>query len=336
MIGIRISLVVLGCILFYLGAFLHEDEETRAQSWLEGFWIRLEDRRRQMLRRHIAFAQEAAHTFNRGIDQLLGAKVVSVRAVVISATLSMALVELVFAVGLGMVVSSEFFAKSLESRTPEDIRVTILSGTLASHLFVFQAATLFCLGILPLIIRDTRRSLMIWYFLAALLWSTTIRFLLTEYAFVISGLLLGILIDIAFVAILRKVLRQIGNSNRWVVILSYAGGSLGTAIGLVLIPIGLGILAERLGIPDVLAAGSITACTNIFDVVLVLGIFGLLLFLLLHRMVWSFISRPLYAIQRSRIFVEHKRKLSIVGVVMILTGGIEEIPAWLWNWIRLL
>ncbi len=87
-IGLRTIAFCAGTLLFY-SIFLYEDENTRVQSSLEDWWIRLEDQKQAALNRQTVFVREIARSIDHFLDGLLGRNLLSVRAVSISVCYSL-------------------------------------------------------------------------------------------------------------------------------------------------------------------------------------------------------------------------------------------------------
>jgi hypothetical protein len=82
--------LIAGLVLLYVAIFLTETEENAIQNSLESWWVRLDDQRSTNLSRQTAFLQEIARLSSRGLDSVLGQKYFSLRAIAVSASLSVA------------------------------------------------------------------------------------------------------------------------------------------------------------------------------------------------------------------------------------------------------
>jgi hypothetical protein len=86
----RAAAFVVALWLLYIAAFMYENEEGRLQNRLESAWIRLDDLRQKALSRHLSVTLAVTRHFNQLLDHLFGKRLLSTRALVVSAALSIA------------------------------------------------------------------------------------------------------------------------------------------------------------------------------------------------------------------------------------------------------
>jgi len=63
---------LVGVALALTSLWLFEDQEGKIQSWLENWWVRLDDRRKMELSRSAAFLQAIARSLTEQLDRLFG------------------------------------------------------------------------------------------------------------------------------------------------------------------------------------------------------------------------------------------------------------------------
>lgn len=88
MLAVR-ALTLSGGVCACWGAlFLYESQERQIQNILEAWWIRVDDISRGAVSRHTGFARATAELTQAGLDRLFGSKLLSLRAIFMSFSLS--------------------------------------------------------------------------------------------------------------------------------------------------------------------------------------------------------------------------------------------------------
>ena len=87
---LRVLSVVASLLLFYLAAFVYENEEAAIQNRIEAWWLRLDEVRGRMISRNAAFVTVIAQQIQRLLDGLFGVKRMSPRSLMSAAALSVA------------------------------------------------------------------------------------------------------------------------------------------------------------------------------------------------------------------------------------------------------
>lgn len=77
-----------GLVACYGALFLYENEERLVQNVLEGWWIRIADLRRDLMSRHAAFVLGTASLTRTLLDRVFGLRLFSVRSFAVSVCLS--------------------------------------------------------------------------------------------------------------------------------------------------------------------------------------------------------------------------------------------------------
>jgi len=89
-IAARTLTVFIGLSLILMSVLLYETEEGEIENTLEKWWVFLSDTERLAVGKHMSFVAAVASLANRLFDRLLGERLLSLRAVGISACFSIA------------------------------------------------------------------------------------------------------------------------------------------------------------------------------------------------------------------------------------------------------
>jgi hypothetical protein len=296
----------IGVLLICVGLFLYEDEEGRFQNKVEEWWIRLSDKQRVSRSAVAAFMQEVARLTGKGFDRLFGRGLLSLRIIPISIFLSFASVFLVIFIML--------------SHIKHDAAITRYK---TFDMFIFFLA----LALVPAVVRSKWILTLWWTIIPATLLSISgfIIFVFRTrgarssfYGFGIVALVFvaSFVVDLSYIAVTRIILRRIIRIDRIPEILLMLFLNLLALLFPLYGPIYAGVALSKL---DILAGGAvmISLMFNSIDLLAGLAAFFLALLLLLHRLFWPAVQRPLYAIYR---FAPMKRKKWLVGTgVALLT-----------------
>lgn len=125
----------------------------------------------------------------------------------------------------------------------------------------------------------------------------------------------SLLCDLSYIVLTRWVLRRISKIDRMHEIVLEIIVSLVILATLIWAPIFFG---ARIGRYFPMAGGVLlfSFVLNSIDVVVGLAALMLALLLLLHRLVWPTIGRPIYAMQRFRL-IKNKKLLWVIGITLI-------------------
>lgn len=303
-------LQVLGVILI-CATFVYEDEEGRIQSKIENVWIRLDDTQLASRSRVAAFMQEVARLTGQGFDVLFGKSLLSLRFAVISIYLSFA---------------SFFLFVFLAFDLARNPGTTTRQGAFALFLFFLT------LALVPAVWNGggfwDRLVRWLWWAVIPVTLLSISGFIAFVYkrrgaastfrgiGFILLPFTASLLADLSYIAVTRWILRLIHRIDHILEIgLMVAGNLLLLAIPL-LGPIYIGLLISKYE-PRVGAFILISVLLNSIDVIAGSAALVLALILLLHRLFWPVIGRPLYAIQRYAP-IKNKKWLFGTGVALIL------------------
>lgn len=314
-----------GLFLVCAPQFLYEDEEGKIQNVLEDLWVKIDDNRNKLLSRHTVFMRVVAETTDSIFNRLFGKKLFSRRALFYLSFFSYA---------------SLFLSVSLF------LLVTKYEGL---SLLLILLAISFLYAIVGAIHGFIRKPflLKVWYVWAFVLFGLPLLSLYRLASIgsvdfpisIICAIGLGIISDIFFIALTRRLLRWSAGLQSFYQIATVVFLNCLVAFVLVAGPYFLSIWILRKGLTwsigtlmqlDSLsiaififlmgAANSITALTALFFVVLAL-------IMLMHRLFWPGLERPIYALQRVGI-VRRRKLFVIIGVILMSIALGLQIP-WL-------
>jgi hypothetical protein len=301
--------------------FLYENEQGLIQSKLEDWWIRIDDIKAQALSRHVAFMKVLAGVLANLLDRIFGPKTISIQAIGVSICYSL------IWIGVGLMIMKRLNAKSISSDEVPQILFGIGFGTLTA---IFPTR----------IRRSTRRTLiLIWFSLLCFILFVQFLYpmlLLAMFAFsqdkqeavsipvtAIVAVVLTICLFGSFVAVMRASVRAISNSRSAVKIIALSlinALPLLTFYGLfrlVLFTVEYseGKYTELISIIVLFAV----LCAVLFNSVFALSAVAficLALLMLLYRIFWPVLSRPIYKLQALGI-ARRNNVLAVLGVVLI-------------------
>lgn len=333
-LSFRFGLLASGILLFY-ASLSYETEEGKIQNLLEEWWIKVDDYQRQALSKHIAFLKMLASVSTRVLDALFGRSLISVQSIGVSLCLCSVCIG-VMSLIVGRIVPHK------------DLSVT-------SSLWMILSSGIY--GLIPAFLqRITRKWLRvgfvyIWFIvlIVSQLWGfDLIAFLIMFLALidrdpnlrlgaaVILGLfailLAGIALFVLLVAIMRKTVRAISNSNSAMRIVRLSVLNIVPPFVLIALIIG-GLELPSSGL----------AVVAIIALLIMFGIFGLvinfpfvlsaLMFVVIagtmfvHRLFWPAISRPLYKLQAIGVA---RRPMLFRGISIFLISASIGWHQWIW------
>lgn len=299
---LRSGLFSAGLVLFY-ASLSYETEEGKIQNLLEEWWIKVDDYQRQALSKHIAFLKMLALVTTRVLNHLFGPSLLSLQAVGVSLCLCsvcigvLALImgrinprpELSVSTSLWIIFSSGLYGliPAFLQRIPRKrLRVGSIylwfAFLVVSQLWGFDLI-MFLLMFLVLLDPDLRLGAAIF---------------LGVFAILLSGIALFVLL----VTLMRKTVRGISRSSS---AMRIAGMS---ALNILPPFVLIGMIVMAIEIPT-----SGRTQIVIFAMLIFFGVFGLVInfpfvlsaamfvliaiTMLVHRLFWPGIARPLYRLQ---------------------------------------
>lgn len=313
-----------GIVLIYLAIFLYEDEEGRIQYRLE-VWDRTVAVRGKAAQSAVAaFMGGVAGLTGRFFDRLFGTGLLSFRFVGVSICYSVASASL--AAGVMGPISHAINKHAVTPNSP---------------LVVWFWALLFLgLGSIPALMdRPEKGFLWLWGMFLFLLFAYPITeaadFAWKKYGgsqalrlFLIVGLLLGLslLFDLLFVVLIRWMLRQASDAtNGWKIMGIILLNCVLAVIMLVAFPLFSLALAVVHGNPILIATMLLGFLLNFIDIAVCFMFFIVLVVILVHRLTWPMVHRPIHALARYKV-ITNKKLLWGLGCTLILAPA--GAPLW--------
>jgi len=319
----RLLALILGSLLLYT-LFLYEDEQGKMQNHLEGLWLKIAYGHQQAVSVHVAFMQKVASLIDQGLSYLFGPRIISLRFLGVSACYSIGSISLVIMFVEQEAVCNISEISGLETR-PFFVYAVLLSS----------AFTFFALGIIPTIkLFSKMPKLLIRYIsiglaiFGACILSLIVRLLYSPsyivLCFAVLPIALAISSDIVFTVITRKILRTCSSLNSLFKLSLLLITNIVIAFTLVLFPVFWGFIAvvvdsffssgdiEHLAHIVILIAGSGNLIIGLTSFAIVI----LALTLLIHRVLWPILERPMYLLQQVGI-TRRKKSVLIIGFALI-------------------
>jgi hypothetical protein len=317
----------LGCLLIYAAALLREDEEGVYQNRVEEWWIRIMYKRDAALSVSTAFMKGVAGLTGRVFDGLFGKRLFSVRGIGASVCYSAASLFL---------CGQLLIAFKRQQTVPMSLEMWA------------YVAMFFLLGSVPAIVDSGRETLWIWGLAVfatlalpiARLFDTLI--LIRGHTFALGFLGLTIFIsgisfgcDVLFIALTRWMLRNASRTTELPKIVGIILIDCLLGIVLAVVPFMFGVLAfisvakfkwsTSLGIASFYVMFG--SALNFVDVIACSVFLILMLLILLHRLIWPVVERPLYAFARYGV-IKNKKLLWTLGGALILAPQGVAVSKW--------
>jgi hypothetical protein len=327
------SIGVAGVLLIY-ASLSYETEDGKIQNLLELWWVRVDDFRQQALSRHVAFMKMLASVMTTIFDRLFGVRIFSVQAVGVSICYSF--------------ICTGVLSLILRRLAPvSNIRLSDALGMIVEGV-IFGTVPIFLSQWNLKVFRIT--PIHVWFsiFIIKSGWGLGTPFFYIVYiglskpemrkiTFMILALagavLLALFLFAVFVGIMRTTVRGIAGSESPMKI-----------VGLLLLNLAAPLVFYWLfemafAVPDSFGNFGM-AVTALLLVVVVFGVVFnfafvliavafvcLAILMLLHRLFWPAISRPLYKLQALGIS-KRPRVFAAIGLILVGLGfGKHE---WLW------
>jgi hypothetical protein len=280
-----------GCISLYIAFFFTKNDDGKVQNRLVELWVRIELLSERTDRRVIAFFNETASFTNRLIDRLFGPHLFSIRFIVASSVFSMVSLYILTALRFGaasrFVVLFICFAVVVVAKP----RAVVIAGVGALSAFLLYWAN-----------RGDASS--------------------SRNAFV--GVSLGLFLDFTFVAISRKILREI-TVERQLKKISFAM-VINFVLGVLLLAPSLFFVSNRLlcwllygsqiaqnrVLSKIVWWIIVASATNLFAGLCAFAVFMVAGIALLHQLCWPLGSKMIY-VSYERKLVENRKFFFIVG-----------------------
>jgi hypothetical protein len=303
MIG-RIAAFLIGVVFLYIAVFFTKNDDGRVQNWLVELWVRVENISTNKRRRAVVLFNMIAAAISKLLTNIFGAKLLSPRFAATSVCLSLCSLFLLSTLRLGehmfgrLWYASSFVIACL--MTEKAIKSKSLKITSATACFLLAWLAWQC---------------WFWYknSLSAL-----------GNGSVFSGILIGIFLDISFVAIVRKITQQQKEQQSLTKIV--AAMTLNLIMGCVLIaPSWLYIIDSTpfFGSYDAHSVRFslewtvvIASTTNILAVLCAFSMVAVSIAAVAHRFIWSIAARLIHVCYERRV-IENRIFLFSLGSMLL-------------------
>jgi hypothetical protein len=283
-----------GALLISWSVFLYEGEERRIGDALATWWIALDDASTMALSRHLMFVRLLSRTITVWLDNIFGVHIWSLRA--ISAACCLA-----FSSACILTLTYPWRRHELQSLVLPSVLLAAAFFYLAvTERLVFRLLRAYLVGgvILTLaiaIVTDDNGS----------------RRAAVSFA---TALVAAIACNFCAIGMTRRLARYSESASAlpWSVVAILTA----TAIGLCLIAVPFAIAYRTYVAVWWRATSLFIGVTNLYAGVVALSFLLLSLTLFLHRIAWPIVNRPLYAIQRFRLF-QQRKVLFFAGVTLV-------------------
>lgn len=359
----KVAGVLAGLLLLYVAAFLTESEEHTLQNSLETWWIRLDDQRARNVSRQTVFLRSIAGLASRGMDTVLGDRLLSLRAIAVSTCWSIAsLFVYLFLKQVIVLFANPGWVPDVlwPERSMPDWQVFAVYPGMA-------AAFLACAA-LPLRIRRRRlqQACYVGLIILSLPYVPFLSFVtavspyydgsdaetslliagspgvlvagafrgelaVAEYGYVLFAVVIGLSSfagDALFVAFTRIVLRLASAAPALWKIVTLVFLNMTIAAALLIIPqlVGDDIWVVGKSPPETIRTWlKVFAATNLLDACIAAIFLFLCLLMLVHWLVWPFAQRPIYALQKLGV-IRRSGLLATVGIGLI-AAATGRMPA---------
>jgi hypothetical protein len=270
---------LLGVFCIVTAIMLYPGEEGKIQSKFEDFWIRVDDFKNLALTRHTAFMTGVAKLETRFLDRVFGDELISGRVIGVSFSCSAAVVSLLFLFS----AHDNFYHAVGEA--------ILLVGSIALGVR--------CIFFGGFSLNTIIRGIVLLLVLPWICFPNFAGFIETSTLVPVIVTVPALICDIAFVALTRRLLRLAGEMTRSSRVMLVVFSNLLLALCLLSPLFAAPFEAVEGFVGDFAALLSnpflvLVAVTNVFDAALAFLFELLLALLLVHRLLWPFLTRTLF------------------------------------------
>lgn len=360
-IMLRVLLFSVSGLCFYIAFFLYENEEGKLQNKLEEWWVKISDAKSTSLSLQTRFMRHVSGLVCSWIDRIFGKQLFSFQSAGSSLWHSLAIFSflfllLAFSHKAGNITNFSFFIVQIGDSRWDALGIS-MTGPAAtpSYIFCIVVVIMFFLwfGILPALVpkRIYQFTWTLILLLIAIFVYSSLGYSQTTYEggikisdkfvpfpvmvrLTVTSLFIFclVLINVTFVAIFRCILRYAPGLDSVVKILFVIVMNLPISVGLfialrmlLLLMANMGLEANFNRIAATLIGMLAPAC--VFPVLAFMLHLLLVLVMFLHRLLWPFLDRPLYTLQRFGI-AHRPRVISGIGTVLLNAGIFFDVK-WL-------
>jgi hypothetical protein len=326
--------ILVAALLLYVAAFLREDEEGALQNRLERLWLVIDDLSRGAISRHTAFLQQTAGAALRALDCLLGKRLLSFQSAGVSACLSMASISLAAVtadaifhlqspyakwVGFVLYISAGYAPTTVMlSHSHRVVLGVVLVVAACCPLFTSRLRSV------PSVMAVTMFVVATSYYIA----DSGESIALADALFFALALVCGIAADLLFVTFVRATLAFVQKATAVrITITVVAHAVVATFLTIGLIALHGWHVEIDFNVPYVESyyvswrrLAAMVASSDLFVLPVAMLFVFVAITLLLHRLLWPVLSRPLYSVQRYGIFA-HRRVLAAAALLLGATAA---------------
>ena len=261
-----------GVVLIYFAAFSYEDEESKVQDKLEGWWVSLNDIEGGLGRKLTGFVKKSNELVDNFLSKLLGESIFSIQFVAISTTLSFAVIIPLLSVTL---IQTNFYVAMLISLFMIIRSLMPLWGK--SYPIVIPGVLVALIVISPLVLqKENNDPIVNWL---VVLWAA-----------------LSLTSDVAITSMARKLIRKL--KDKW-------GGFL-----IFILPVFVLICVIIISYFSIFVLGPFSwvylSVMNMPSIIFSLLLIAFPFMLLVGRVSFTFIGRLFYQVQRHRLILNKK------------------------------
>ena len=323
---IRVAAVAVGFPLCWGALFLYETEHRLVQSRLEDLWIRIDDLRAQLVRRHIAFLRVAALAASRFLDSLFGRSFLSLRFFGVSACFS--LIALLVMSRLMNMLLQYLMSTHLYSTAPNALQAVILrawlaviSGDLLNGIFRPDGSKLIAVAFFAVFAQFLWPRLQLLPLVVVVVFVVVLSVAPSDVVrpgvIATAAIVLGVASDVLAFVVIQTCLRWQAEARSTSVVT--VAVLLQIVVAVLLLAAPLAAYGRFGGTKDVfrnsVAIGSAAAfVSNTASVILALAVVLAAFTLVIHRVIWPFIARPLYLLTDLHVFATRKGRAALLAV----------------------
>lgn len=315
----RAAALALGLVCLYIAFFMYEDANGKWQNRLDDLWIAIYDRSKVTQSTTTALLNKVAQSIGRFLDSLFGVKLVSLRMIAMSLNLALAGAALIF-----LLIGP--FAGTEDIEYLVIILVLFLSGGAIWVAMRYSGPWVNIAGILIPVLLIAAAEIV--DLVSANVPANGNRLTASGSGVFLVSALLSVGSDILSVAVIRWMLRkvsQVPSLTRMafaIIVLAV------TMAVLEALPVGVFFqfvdatqnrLSER--IADVAAA---LALMNISTVIYCIFPVACLVFVVLHRVIWPFLSHAIYPLCQFKIVANRKLLVPVGCAGLAVAFGLER------------
>jgi hypothetical protein len=295
-----------GFVLCYSAVFLHKDEEGKLENIIQKWWQKVRGLQTGTTSREAAFMRTVSDLSFKGFAVFFGDSLFRFRAILASCCLSLG--------------SISFYAY---------IKDGLRSNSIYAKMFTIVGLILLLLCILRLFINRSLTS-KVWTALTTLaVLNCLVTFALSLHedmsegssiTITLTSLICGLVSNVAFIALTRWILRKASCHQSLFMICIMLFGNLLLGATLLLIPYSIFFFTVKASGYYIIIASLICLIaysSNILDAIVSSIFLVIALLMIVHRLFWPLLERPMYAFNRYKILSEQKKMVFFAGIACV-------------------